>query len=47
MTCIVRDPLRGADFGFDEEDGGRLELPEVGVDIKGEVEDLVDGDELD
>ena len=46
MTEIGRDPLRGADFGFNEKDGGRLGLSGVGVDREDEIEDLV-GDVLD
>ena len=47
MTCIARDPRRGADFGFDEKDGGRLDFPGAGVDREDEIEDLVNGDVLD
>lgn len=41
MTEIARDPLRGADFGFDEKDGSTSGLPGVGVDREGVIEDLV------
>ena len=46
MTEIARDPLRGADFGFNEKDGGKLGLPKVGVDREDDIEDLV-GDVVD